>query len=64
MNERLDMLQKARLRMIEERDAFAKVLAAPFDRTTSERSRLKFIETQGLIDALDRAIAGERAPSG
>ncbi len=60
MNDRLDILQKARSRMIEDRDAFAKALAAPFDRNTAERSRLKFIETQDLIDALDRAIAGER----
>ena len=64
MNERLDTLQKARSRMIEERDAFAKVLAAPFDRNTAERSRLKFIETQQLIDALDRAIACNETPSG
>ena len=26
----------------------------------AERARLKFIETQVLIDAIDRAIAGER----
>jgi hypothetical protein len=45
--------------MVEERDAFAKALAAPFDRNTAERSRLKFIETQSLINAIDQAIAGE-----
>jgi hypothetical protein len=61
MSERLDTLQKARDRMIEDRDAFAKTLAAPFDREKAERARLKFIETQLLIDALDRAIAGEPA---
>jgi len=59
MSERLDTLKKARERMIEDRDGFAKVLAAPFDRDKAERSRLKFIEMQNLIDALDRAIAGE-----
>lgn len=59
MNERLDTLKKARDRMIEDRDAFSKVLAAPFDRDKAERARNKFIETQTLIDALDRAIMGE-----
>lgn len=61
MSERLDMLKKARDRMVEERDAHAKVLAAPFDRNNAERARNKFIETQALIDALDRAISGELA---
>ncbi|CAN5337657.1 hypothetical protein BH10PSE11_BH10PSE11_21040 [soil metagenome] len=61
MNDRLDTLQKARARMIEDRDAYAKVLAAPFDREKAERSRIRFVETQSLIDALDRAIAGEGA---
>ena len=59
MTERLDILKKARERMVEERDAHAKVLAAPFDRDKSERARNKFVETQILIDAIDRAIEGE-----
>jgi hypothetical protein len=63
VNDRLQTLKNARTRMVEERDAFAKALAAPFDRSTSERSRLKFIETQALIDAIDRAIKGERLDS-
>ena len=63
MNERLETLKKARERMIEERDAHAKVLAAPFDRDKSERARNKFIELQALVDALDRAIIGEKAIS-
>ena len=46
--------------MTEDRDAFAKTLAAPFDREKAERARAKFIETQVLIDAIDRAIAGEQ----
>ena len=45
--------------MTEDRDAHAKVLAAPFDRDKAERARNKFIEIQVLIDALDRAISGE-----
>jgi hypothetical protein len=61
MSERLEMLKKARERMADDRDAFAKTLAAPFDRDKAERARLKFIETQVLIDAIDRAIAGEPA---
>jgi hypothetical protein len=61
MSERLETLKKARQRMTEDRDAFTKVLAAPFDRDKAERARLKFIETQVLIDAIDRAIAGEPA---
>jgi|GraSoi_2013_40cm_1033754.scaffolds.fasta_scaffold217762_1 hypothetical protein len=60
MSERLETLKKARERMTEDRDAFAKTLAAPFDRDKAERARIKFIETQVLIDAIDRAIEGER----
>ena len=60
MSERIETLQKARARMADDRDAFAKVLAAPFDRDKAERARTKFIETQILIDAIDRAIDGER----
>ena len=63
MSERREMLEKARERMIEERDAHAKVLAAPFDRDKAERARNKFIELQTLIDALDRAIVGDKAIS-
>jgi hypothetical protein len=60
MGERLDTLKKARERMVEERDAHAKVLAAPFDRDKAERARARFLETQTLIDAIDRAIAGDQ----
>jgi hypothetical protein len=60
MSERIEMLQKARERMVEDRDAFAKVLAAPFDRDKAERARLKFTEMQTVIDSIDRAIAGEK----
>ena len=61
MSERLETLKKARDRMVEDRDAHAKVLAAPFDRDKAERARGKFVEMQALIDAIDRAIAGEPA---
>ncbi len=63
MNERLETLKKARDRMIEERDAHAKVLAAPFDRDKAERARNKFIETQAVVEALERAIAGDERTS-
>ena len=59
MSERRDTLKKARERMIEDRDAHAKVLAAPFDRDKAERARAKFVEIQGVIDAIDRAMSGE-----
>jgi hypothetical protein len=59
MSERLETLRVARRRMVEDQDTFAKVLAAPFDRATAERARVKFIEIQQLVDAIDRAIAGE-----
>ncbi|MGH6751433.1 MAG: hypothetical protein ACREDP_04635 [Bradyrhizobium sp.] len=61
MSERLETLKQARVRMVEDRDAHAKVLAAPFDRDKAERARGKFVEMQGLIDAIDRAIVGEQA---
>ena len=63
MKERLEMLRKARERMIEDRDAHVKVLAAPFDRDKSERARHKFIETQMVIEALERAMSTEERAS-
>ena len=63
MNERLEMLKKARERMIEERDAHVKVLAAAFDRDKTERARNKFVETQILIEALERAMNAEQRTS-
>ena len=63
MSERLETLKKARERMIDDRDAHAKVLAAPFDRDKADRARSKFTEIQALIDALDRAISGEETIS-
>ena len=59
MSERQDTLKRARERMIEDRDAHAKVLAAPFDRDKAERARIKFVEIQAVIDAIDRAMVGE-----
>ena len=55
MNDRLEMLNKAGERMIKERDAHVKVMAAALDRDKTERARNRFVETQILIEALDRA---------
>ena len=63
MSERLETLKKARDRMMEERDAHAKVLAAPFDRDKAERARSKFVEVQALVEALDRVISAENSVS-
>jgi len=60
LSERLEALKKARDRMLEERDAHVKVLAAPFDRDKAERARNKFLETQTVIDALERAMNAEQ----
>jgi hypothetical protein len=62
MNERLSTLMKARERMIEDRDPFAKVLAGPLDRDRSERARHRFLEQQNLIEAIERAIRSELQP--
>jgi outer membrane murein-binding lipoprotein Lpp len=61
MSERLTTLKAARARMVEDRDAHAKVLAAPFNRDNAERARSKFVEIQNVIDAIDSAIRGEEA---
>ena len=60
MSQRLATLTGARERMIEDRDAFAKVLAGPPDRDRSERARAKFVELQTLIEAIEQAIESER----
>ena len=63
MSERIELLKKARERMAEDRDAFVKVLAAPFDRDKAERARVRFVEFQAIVEALDRAIASEQTPA-
>jgi len=63
MNDRLATLMKARERMLEDRDPFAKTLAGPLDRDRSERARHRFLEQQNLIEAIDRAIKSELQPA-
>jgi hypothetical protein len=60
MNERPAILLKARQRMIEIRDPFAKVLAGPVDRDRSERVRTKIVDLQTLTEAIMRAIKSEQ----
>jgi len=60
MNERLAILLKARERMIEDRDPFAKVLAGPLDRDRSERARTRFVELQNLIESIGHASSSEQ----
>lgn len=62
MNDRLATLLKARERMIEDRDPFAKTLAGPLDRDRSERARHRFLEQQNLVEAIERAIRSEQQP--
>lgn len=59
MSERMELLKKARERMSDDRDAFVKILAAPFDQNKAERARIRFAELQSIVEALDRAIAAE-----
>ena len=60
MSTRIELLKEARARMAEQRDAFLKTLAAPFDQNNAERARNRFIEFQNVVEALDRAIVGEQ----
>lgn len=63
MTVRLETLRKARERMVQERDVFAKVLSEPFDQVKAERARARFLEFQTLVESIDRAIASEVAGS-
>ena len=62
--EHTDNLKKARARLIEQRRAFVKVLAGPYDRGKTEQAREKFLEIQAAIEAMDRAIEDEEGLQG
>jgi hypothetical protein len=57
--EHTDDLKKARAQLIEQRRAFAKVLAGPYDRGKTEQARERLLEIQVAIEAMDRAIDDE-----
>ena len=57
--EHIDDLKKARAQLIEQRRAFAKVLAGPYDRGKTEQARERFLEIQVAIEAVGRAIDDE-----
>jgi hypothetical protein len=53
------LLKKARERLVEDRRAFAKIIAAPFEREKTRDARERFIDIQAAIEAVDRAIEDE-----
>ena len=60
----IDDLKKARAQLIEQRRAFAKVLAGPYDRGKTEQARERFLEIQAAIEAMDRAMDDETGSQG
>jgi hypothetical protein len=58
-DEHLNNLRQAREQLIEQRRAFVRVLAGPYDRGKTEQAREGFMETQAAIEAMDRAIEDE-----
>jgi hypothetical protein len=51
--EHTDNLKKARARLIEQRRAFVKVLAGPYERGKTEQARERFLEMQtAILDTL------------
>jgi hypothetical protein len=57
--EHTDNLKKAQAKLIEQRRAFVKVLAGPYERGKTEQAREKFLEMQTAIEAMNRAIEDE-----
>ena len=63
MNEQqVALLKKARERLVEDRRSFAKIMAAPFERELTHDARVRFVEMQAALEALDRAIQDEKLP--
>ena len=56
--------KKARERLVEDRRAFAKIIAAPFEREKTVDARARFVELQATIEAIDRAIEDEEGSQG
>jgi hypothetical protein len=59
-HQHVDDLKKARGRLVEDRRAFAKILAGPYERGKTEDARTRFAEFQVMIEAVDRAIEDEQ----
>ena len=64
MSEQHATLLKARERLVEDRRAFAKIIAAPFEREKTVDARARFVELQATIEAIDRAIEDEEGGQG
>ena len=58
------LLKKARERLVEDRRAFAKIIAAPFEREKTVDARARFVELQATIETIDRAIEDEEGGQG
>jgi hypothetical protein len=56
--------RKGAARLIEQRRAFVKVLAGPYERGKTEQARERFLEMQTAIEAMDRAIEDEEGSRG
>jgi hypothetical protein len=52
-DEHTDNLKKARARLIEQRRAFVKVLAGPYERGKTEQARERFLDMQTAIEAMN-----------
>ena len=53
------LLKQARERLVEDRRALAKIIAAPFEREKTHDARMRFVDLQAAIEAVDRAIEDE-----
>jgi crotonobetainyl-CoA:carnitine CoA-transferase CaiB-like acyl-CoA transferase len=55
------LLKKARDRLVEDRRELAKIIAAPFEREKTHDARVRFVDMQAAIEAVNRAIEDEEA---
>jgi hypothetical protein len=56
--------QSQRARLIEQRRAFVKVLAGPYEHGKTEQARERFLDMQTAIEAMNRAIEDEERSQG
>ena len=59
--ERIETLQKAREKLVENRHTLAASLAGEYERGETDGWRKAFVDTQATIDAIDAAIADEQS---